>query len=112
VSSTLERTFDYWYRLLADDLPEPATEYRFDARRRWRFDCAWPDYLLAVELHGGTYTNGRHTRGAGMAADCEKMNAATLKGWRVLTFTTDMLNNDPQTCIAQVRALLEAEGPA
>jgi very-short-patch-repair endonuclease len=109
VNSTLERTFSYWYALLADDLPEPATEYRFHPRRKWRFDCAFPDHRVAVELDGGTYMGGRHTRGAGFAADCEKLNAATVMGWRVLRFTSDMLNNDPQLCVAQVRALLEGE---
>jgi very-short-patch-repair endonuclease len=109
MSSSLEQTFKYWFDLLGDDLPEPATEYRFDSRRRWRFDCAWPDVRVYVELDGGTFTNGRHTRGAGFAADCEKINAATLKGWRGLRYTSDMLNNDPESVIGQVRALLEAE---
>jgi very-short-patch-repair endonuclease len=107
MTSSLERTFQYWYALLADDLPEPATEYRFHPRRKWRFDCAFPDQRVAIELDGGTYMAGRHTRGAGFAADCEKLNTATVMGWRVLRFTGEMLNNDPQTCIDQVRALLE-----
>jgi very-short-patch-repair endonuclease len=109
MSSSLERTFGYWFALLADDLPEPATEYKFHAKRRWRFDVAWPDYQLAVELDGGTFMNGRHTRGAGYAGDCEKINAATVMGWKVLRYTSDMLNNDPESVIGQVRSLLEAE---
>jgi very-short-patch-repair endonuclease len=109
MSSSLERTFGYWFALLADDLPEPATEYKFHPRRKWRFDCAFPDHMVAVELDGGTFMNGRHTRGAGYAGDCEKINAATVMGWKVLRYTSDMLNNDPESVIGQVRALLEVE---
>ncbi len=34
-------------------LPKPAREYRFHRERRWRFDFAWPDYKVAVEVEGG-----------------------------------------------------------
>jgi len=65
-------------------LPEPVFEYRFHPTRKWRFDLAWPDYLVALEVEGGIWTGGRHGRGEGMAADMEKYNAATCLGWRVL----------------------------
>ena len=72
--------------------PEPVTEYAFAKHlgRRWRFDFAWPDRLLAVEIDGGAWVpgGGRHTRGAGFAADHDKMNRATLLGWRILRFTS------------------------
>jgi very-short-patch-repair endonuclease len=55
--------------------------------RNWRFDFAWPDRKLAVELEGAVYAGGRHTRGKGFEADCEKANAAVLAGWRILRFT-------------------------
>lgn len=65
-------------------------EHRFHPHRLWRFDFAFPNYILAVEIDGATNAEGRHTRGAGFAADCEKMNAATLLGWRILRYTTEM----------------------
>lgn len=71
----------------AAGLPAWECEYRFDHSRRWRLDFAWPERLLAVEIEGGTHSGGRHTRGAGYAADCDKYNAAALAGWRVLRFT-------------------------
>ncbi|WP_139121780.1 PDDEXK family nuclease [Piscirickettsia litoralis] len=62
-------------------------EYRFHPKRRWRFDFAMPVYKLAVEVEGGAYSQGRHTRGKGFEADCEKYNAAAELGWRVLRYT-------------------------
>lgn len=68
-------------------LPAPVTEYRFNLQRRWRFDLAWPEILLAVEVEGGSYVAGRHTQGAGFEKDCEKYNTATVAGWRVIRVT-------------------------
>ena len=71
----------------------PVREYAFAKPRRWRFDFAWPDAMLAVEIEGGLYSNGRHSRGKGYEADMEKYNAATLKGWRILRFSPAMVTN-------------------
>ena len=103
----MKSTFDYLLRVLAPDLPDPETEYRFAPPRKWRMDFAWPIERVAVELDGGVYSGGRHTRGSGFVKDCEKLNAATVRGWRVLRYTTDMLEHEPETAIAQLRALLE-----
>jgi very-short-patch-repair endonuclease len=65
----------------------PTPEHRFAPPRRWRFDLAFPDHMLAVEIEGGAWTGGRHTRGAGFISDMEKYNAAVLRGWRLLRFT-------------------------
>lgn len=70
----------------ADGLPEPVRELAFAPPRRWRFDLAWPERMLAVEVHGGTWSNGRHNRGQGFMDDREKMNIAQLMGWMVLEF--------------------------
>jgi hypothetical protein len=34
--------FAYYWRAFASDMPEPQREHRFDDRRKWRFDFAWP----------------------------------------------------------------------
>lgn len=71
-------------------VPEPIREHRFAKEamgRQWRFDLCWPDAMLAVEVDGGAYSGGRHTRGAGFEGDCDKGNAAVELGWRVLHFT-------------------------
>lgn len=72
-------------------LPEPILEYRFARPRRWRADFAFIQQMLLVEVEGGTFIRGRHTRGRGFEQDCEKYNAATLMGYRVFRFTTGMV---------------------
>jgi hypothetical protein len=56
-------------------------------RRRWCFDFAWPDLRVAVEIEGGGWVAGRHTRGPGFEADCEKYAEAATRGWTVLRVT-------------------------
>lgn len=68
-------------------------EYQFDSKRRWRFDFVWPSRMVAVELEGGMYSGGRHTRGAGFEKDCEKYNAASLAGWKLGRFTSSMVDS-------------------
>ena len=74
-------------------LPEPEREWRFNPQRRWRFDFAWPDQRLAVEIEGGVWSGGRHVRGDGFSRDCEKYNEAALGGWCVLRFTGAMIHS-------------------
>lgn len=81
------------FSIRAVGLPTPEREFVFAKPRRWRFDLCWPARKLAVEVEGGTWVNGRHSRGSGMRKDAEKYNAATLAGWRVLRFTNDMIRD-------------------
>ena len=76
------------WQMKAAKLPAPTPQYRFAAPRRWTFDFAWPDRMLALEVEGGIWTKGRHTRGKGYEKDCEKYNEAALLGWRLLRVTT------------------------
>lgn len=81
----------FMYQLTGTKLPYPKREFRFHEKRQWRFDFAWPESKLAVEIEGGTWINGRHTRGLGYAKDCEKYNEATRAGWKVYRFTSNMI---------------------
>ena len=83
-------------------LPAPVREHRFHPVRRWRFDYAWPGEKVALEVEGGVWTGGRHTRGAGFVADIEKYNAAVLAGWRVVRVVPGKL------CASATVGMLEA----
>lgn len=72
-------------------IPEPALEHRFHPVRKWRFDLAWPEAKVALEIEGGVWVQGRHTRGSGFEADLEKYNVAQLMGWMVLRYSTGQI---------------------
>lgn len=93
MSSNAERAFvTRWYQLGGRPL---SAEHRFAPPRRWRFDFADLIAMVAVEVDGGAYSGGRHTRGAGFEADCEKLNTAALLGWTVFRVTPGMIDRNP-----------------
>lgn len=58
-------------------------EHKFHAVRRWKFDFAFTAPVqLAIEIDG----RGRHQTVVGVRNDCEKLNEATVLGWRVMRF--------------------------
>lgn len=76
------------FQLRAEGLDGFVRQYRFCPGRLWRADFAWTGAArLLVEVQGGVYARGRHTRGAGYEADRLRQNEAVLLGWRVLEFT-------------------------
>jgi len=84
-------------KLLNSTIPGWQREYRFHPKRKWRFDYAHPELMIAVETEGGVWVQGRHIRGKGYINDMEKYNAAQLLGWKVLRYTpqqTDKMIND------------------
>jgi very-short-patch-repair endonuclease len=72
-------------------LPRPITEHRFHPTRKWRFDFAWPDRSIAVEVDGAVYTAGGTRAVKGFENDMDKLNEAQILGWRVLRFSTGMV---------------------
>jgi len=51
------------------------------------------DTPIAVEVEGGTFIAGRHSRGKGYEKDCEKYAEALIAGWRVLRVTSGMVED-------------------
>ena len=78
-------------QILITDLPVPVREHKFLPTRRWRFDLAFLESKLAVEVEGGIWTYGRHNRAIRFIKDMEKYNQACLLGWNLLRFTTEMV---------------------
>ena len=88
----LENAFHFLWRALNG--PELVREYQFIGNRKWRFDFAHKDTQTAIEIEGGTWSGGRHTRGQGFENDCEKYNAANDVGWRVYKLTSKMIDRE------------------
>lgn len=83
---------------------KPSSEYRFHDKRRWRFDLAFPVVKFAVEVEGGIWITGRHSRGAGMEKDMEKYAEALIAGWRVLRVSPKQVKDG--TALAWVKRAL------
>lgn len=89
-------------------------EVIFAAPRKWRADFAVRcqqkgkhsecGQTILVEVDGGTWAGGRHTTGAGFAADCAKLNEATLLGYRILRVTPAMVDDGSALALVE-RAL-------
>ena len=73
--------------------PELVKEYRFHPSRKWRADYAIPAAKVLIELEGGLWSGGRHTRAGGYLADIEKYNAATMLGFCVLRLGTGQVDH-------------------
>ena len=74
-------------------LPKPEMEYRAIPGRRFRFDLAFIEQMLLIEVQGGIWTGGKHGRGAGIETDQEKLNLAVIEGWRVLQVSSNHVKN-------------------
>lgn len=105
----IDLAFTLAFQCEALKLPKPVRELRFAPPRRWRFDLAWPDHWVAAEVDGATYAQGRHARGQGIHADCEKVSTAAAMGWRVLRFDREMVEDGSAVALVE-RALQCLDG--
>lgn len=72
-------------------------EFKFCSDRKWRADYRIEspkvpcDFIALIEIDGGAFTQGRHTRGKGFVADTAKLNTASGMGYKVFRFTPDQV---------------------
>lgn len=116
----LEEAFAFQAKALK--LPPFETEYEFAARhvglgrgirgrlsraglKNWRFDFAWPQQKLAVEVEGGAFVTGRHTQGAGFTEDLLKYHKAMQLGWVIYRCDAKLIKTGE--AVALVEALLK-----
>jgi very-short-patch-repair endonuclease len=92
--SELEETMAGSLRM--NGLPEAVREYPFaqSLGRKWRFDFAWPESKVALEVEGGTFVRSKHTSGIGIQRDIDKTNMAVLLGWMVIRATKEMVEDN------------------
>lgn len=104
--SALEEQFLLYWKLFAPEMPHPTLQAKLIKTRRWQYDFTWEREKVIVEIEGGTWIAGRHSRGKGYLNDCDKQNAVMMLGYRLFKFTTDHINNDPHSAILMIKTAL------
>lgn len=101
---------EFMHQIRVAQLPKPERELRFAAERvgsapgmrerlkkyslqDWRFDLAWREHKLAVELNGGNYVGGRHSNATQLTGEYRKINKAQQLGWVVLIFDRKLVES-------------------
>jgi very-short-patch-repair endonuclease len=99
VTSALEDTFAA--QLDAYGLTGYVREYQAIPGRKFRFDFAFVEARLLIEVQGGTFNGGAHGRGVGIHRDYEKGNLAVQHKWRVLQFDTKQVKSGEAVAFTQ-----------
>jgi very-short-patch-repair endonuclease len=68
-------------------------EFEFHPKRKWRADFHIVGKKILVEVEGGIWSGGRHTRGKGYIGDMEKYNSATVLGYQVYRYSTEQVKS-------------------
>lgn len=100
-ASVLERRA---LRVLASvGLPAPRREFPIPWSPAKRFDLAYPDQMLAIELDGRRF----HDRPDAFERDRERDRTAATHGWVVVRFTWTDVNHRPHELVRTVATLLD-----
>ena len=80
-------------------------EFQFNPERKWRADFYIVGSNILIEVEGGIWSSGRHTRGKGYLGDMEKYNSAQLLGYSVYRYSTEQVKSGK--AIEDIRRLVE-----
>ena len=105
-----ERRKESFLRLCKEEGLNPMPEYKFHEKRRWRIDYYFEreEKKVALEIEGGIYTKGRHTRGSGFEKDMEKYNELSKHGIYLIRYQPKDLDTRPGEVIEMVKEILAA----
>jgi len=94
ISKGEQKFLDAWH---AHGIPDSDPEQQVviegvksDANRHYKFDFAWPQIRLAIEVDGHGWG---HVTPANRSRDATKVRRAMAAGWLVIPVTTDCLSN-------------------
>ena len=65
------------------------TELKLIPNRKFRCDYVCLEAKIVIELEGGIWIQGRHTRASGFVKDVEKYNLIALEGYRIFRVTSE-----------------------
>ena len=88
--SALEVLFAAYWLERFPDIPFER-EHTFLKDRKYRFDFAFLESKVAVEMQGKIWKKGRHNTGTGLLDGYEKYNLAVYNGWVVFQLAQEML---------------------
>ena len=94
--ATLKK-FGVYYKkevLLKDLMPDEAKN---QYKHKFKIDYVvfGQDLTVCIEIEGGAFANGRHTRGSGFINDMLKYNSIVAAGYPLLRFTPEMITKHP-----------------
>lgn len=91
---------EFAMQLSANNIHHWEREYRFvlpggQSGAGWKFDFAFPDVKVAIEIEGGIWRpgGGAHSRPQNIERDIKKYNAALRMGWAVYRLTPEMVKS-------------------
>lgn len=82
-------------------------EFKFHPDRKWRADFLITGTKILIEVEGGIWSGGRHTRGKGYIGDMEKYNSAAMMGFTVLRFSTEQVKSG--MALKQIELLIKGK---
>mgnify|MGYP006445078117 FL=1 len=99
--SHLEQLFElHWERLYPEvDL---WAEQKLIPHRRFRFDFVHYPSKTAIEVNGGNWGGGRHTRAGALNQEYEKILLAALEGYTVIFLSQDQIDEEYLEMVHQV----------
>ncbi len=68
-------------------------EFKFHPVRKWRADFHIVGKMILIEVEGGIWSQGRHTRGKGYLGDMKKYNSAQELGYSVYRYSTEQVKS-------------------
>lgn len=99
-------------------------EFVFHPTRKFRFDLAFPESHIALEINGavfqrkgakrchfcGNIAGGGHTYGKGAEKDMLKRNLANIAGWTVLEYQWREIIETPDAIAKDVQEIMHLRG--
>lgn len=96
------RLAEYWHAHVDKSI---VAQYKFHPVRSWRFDFAFPELYIAIEIQG--FGTG-HTSYTGMQRDYEKHNSAMAIGWGIVyLMSSDLTQVRIKSTIHMITSILE-----